>query len=136
MKKSDEKCVTLPGSLLDSLTAALGALDDPNWQRRAAAVQTLGMVAEQLMINPIKKTLEDQDMSVCSAALHTLGAFKACISTAYLVGVARDKTVAWIIREAAVTALERAEEGALAEILRSSLDNELEEYLWPYCPIR
>jgi len=126
-------------SLWDVLDLAFKeALNDPSWKVRATAIQILGRLSEQLIIEPLRTALDDQDFSVRSAALHTLGTFKGCLPTEYLLSLAQEESKDWITREAAITALERAGEYALAKPLRKRLNrafetdsymNEEEEFL-------
>ncbi|HZR41840.1 MAG TPA: HEAT repeat domain-containing protein [Ktedonobacteraceae bacterium] len=109
-----------------TLQALKASLSDPSWKVRAAAIQAIGKLSERLILEPLKIALDDEDFSVRSAALHALGTLKGCLPTGYLVLMAQEETNDWITREAAVTALERAGESALAKLFREKLDHELE----------
>ena len=116
------------GELIESIAlhAFKESLSNPNWEVRAATIQTLGKLGERLIIEPLQTALEDQDFSVRSATLHVLGTFKGCLSTKYLVSLAKEQTKDWVTRDAAVTALERAGDYAWTKSLRASLDRALE----------
>jgi hypothetical protein len=116
------------GELTLSMTlhAFENALNDPSWQVRATIIQTLGNLSEHLIINPLKIAVDDQDFSVRSAAIHVLGTFKGCLKTDYLTSIAQGEKNDWLIRDAAVTALERAGEYGLSKPLRIKLNLELE----------
>ncbi len=90
-----------------ALEPLLQALHDPSWRVRAAAALTVGKVGERehTLIEELAALVNDEDESVCIAAVQSLGEMGELAPLEPLTFALYDQD--WSVREAAVHALEK-----------------------------
>lgn len=91
----------LPGE--PSVEACLAALNDPAWQVRTVAIQSLGALGKRAPLEPLVAALRDEDASVRAAAVRALGSLGKRTPLDSLLAALHDPE--WLVREMAAMTL-------------------------------
>ena len=111
-----------PHPQLRSIQEILQSMDSDDWQIRLAAVQSLGMQAPQVALEPLIRALQDEHASVRVAALRVAGKFSGDAPLSHIIQASHDPD--WRVRAATVQALARLGKRTPLDPLVAALQDE------------